>query len=228
MGKLPSYKEDLRDVNIGNVDVKTIAAGTTVIGAIRALGNTTKTGSGTDYYLLVDADGKLSIRPLTNADVVTVEQATAANLKATVTQASTARTISAALPAGTNNIGDVDIASAIPAGTNIIGAVKRDVVNYTKVHKYVALSTTGETTVWDPTSGKKFVITDIAVSATAAGTCTLRDGSGGSTLWIASLATNGGFVLDLQTPIESSTADNILTAQASAITQYVLVTGYEV
>lgn len=32
----------------------------------------------------------------------------------------------AALPAGTNNIGDVDIASAIPAGTNLIGKVGLD------------------------------------------------------------------------------------------------------
>jgi len=99
---------------------------------------------------------------------------------------------------------------------------------YTKVQKYVALSTTGETTLWDPTSGTKFVLTDIAVSASAAGTCTLRDGTAGTTLWIACLAANGGFVLDLQTPIQSSTANNNLTGQASAVTQYVLVTGYEV
>ena len=32
----------------------------------------------------------------------------------------------AALPAGTNNIGDVDLASAIPAGTNIVGQVGID------------------------------------------------------------------------------------------------------
>jgi hypothetical protein len=35
----------------------------------------------------------------------------------------TSTTIDAALPAGTNNIGDVDLASAIPAGTNNIGDV---------------------------------------------------------------------------------------------------------
>ena len=99
---------------------------------------------------------------------------------------------------------------------------------YTKVQKYVALSGTGETTLWDPTSGTKFVITDIAVSASAAGTFTLRDGTAGTTLWIASLAANGGFVINFQTAIQSSTANNNLTGQASAATQYVLVTGYEV
>lgn len=35
-------------------------------------------------------------------------------------------TVSAALPTGTNNIGDVDLASAIPAGANIIGLVGID------------------------------------------------------------------------------------------------------
>ncbi|MEW6606075.1 MAG: hypothetical protein AB1414_01305 [bacterium] len=132
------------------------------------------------------------------------------------------------IPAGTNNIGDVDIASALPAGTNVIGAVKRDIVNYTKVRKYVVLTGTTETTIWDPTAGKKFVITDIHISATAAGTCTLRDGTAGSTIFIASLAANGGMVSNLQTPIESTAADNNLTAQASVITQYILICGYEV
>jgi hypothetical protein len=108
------------------------------------------------------------------------------------------------------------------------GVVKRDIVNYTKVHKYVALGTTNETTVWDPTAGKKFVITDIHISATAAGTCTLRDGTAGTVFWIGSFAANGGMVSNLQTPIQSATADNSLTAQASAITQYILITGYEV
>jgi len=136
--------------------------------------------------------------------------------------------IASALPAGTNNIGDVDIASALPAGTNIIGAVKRDIVNYTKVVKYVSLGNTNETTIWDPTAGKKFVITDIFVSATAAGTCTFKDGTAGTIFLVASLAANGGFVTNLQTPIQSATADNNLTATASAATQYITVCGYEV
>ena len=134
------------------------------------------------------------------------------------------------IAAGDNNIGNVDVASlpATPTGTNIIGAVKRDIVNYTKVWKYVALADTNETTIWDPTAGKKFVATDIFVSATAAGTCTLRDGTAGTTFLIAGLAATGGFVTNLQTPIQSSTADNILTAQASAATQYITICGYEV
>ncbi len=119
-------------------------------------------------------------------------------------------------------------APALVTSTAIIGAVKRDIVNYTKVWKYVALSGTGETTIWDPTGGKKFVVTDIIVSAAAEGTCTLRDGTAGSTIFIASLAEFGGFSTNFQTPVQSATADNILTAQASVATQYVFVSGYEV
>jgi len=102
------------------------------------------------------------------------------------------------------------------------------IAKYTKIVKYVALGTTNETTVWTPKSGKKFVITDIFVSATAAGTCTLKDGTSGTTFLIASLAANGGFVSNLQTPIQSATANNNLTATASAITQYITICGYEV
>ena len=136
--------------------------------------------------------------------------------------------IEAVIEATQDTASDLNVTSNLATGTNIVGAVKRDIVNYTKVKKYVALGTTAETTIWDPTSGKKFVITDIFVSATAAGTCTIRDGTAGTTFLIASLAENGGFITNLQTPIESATADNNLTAQASAATQYVLVCGYEV
>ena len=141
------------------------------------------------------------------------------------------------LAAGSNVIGAVtqsgnwiiqSITNALPAGTNIIGAVKTDIVNYTTVRKYVALTGTAETAVWTPTAGKKFVITDIHISADAAGTCTLRDGTAGTTFMTFSFAANGGCVSNLRTPIESAAVDNVLTAQASAITQYILVTGYEI
>ncbi|TVL99575.1 MAG: hypothetical protein CV087_17605 [Candidatus Brocadia sp. WS118] len=114
------------------------------------------------------------------------------------------------------------------AGTAIVGAVKQDVVNWTVIRKYLASGDTNENTVWDPTAGKKFVITDIVVSATAAGTCTLRDGTGGSTIMILSFAANGGWSSNLTSPIISATADNNLTIQASAATQYIMVTGYEI
>lgn len=57
---------------------------------------------------------------------ITVDQPTGTNLhvvvdSGTITTVSAVTAISNALPAGNNNIGDVDIASALPAGTNAIG-----------------------------------------------------------------------------------------------------------
>jgi len=173
----------------------------------------------TTQKLAVDANGKIGVSSLPNVTIGT--------MAALVTGSAAIGKLAANTGV---DIGDVDVTSlpALAAGTNIIGAVKRDIVSYTKVCKYVALSGTSETTVWDPTGGTKFVITDIFVSATAAGTCTIRDGTAGTIFLIASLAANGGFVTNLQTPIQSATADNNLTAQASAATQYVTVCGYEV
>lgn len=76
-------------VDIGNVDVASIAAGTNLI-------------------------GKVSIDQVTaNANEVVVKSGTVTAVTAIIN----------ALPAGDNNIGNVDLASAIPAGTNNIGDV---------------------------------------------------------------------------------------------------------
>ena len=132
------------------------------------------------------------------------------------------------LPAGTNNIGDVDIASALPAGSNIIGAVKKDKINYTIVNKHVSSAdATGGVTIWDPTSGKKFVVTDLIISTDTAMTVTIKDGA--TNIMVLYLAANGGAVSNFQTPLESSTADNNLTVTASTAGNIaVTATGYEV
>jgi hypothetical protein len=237
------------DNNIGNVDVATIAAGDNNIGNVDVV--TLPTVTLASQASPFSTDIKITL----DSEAIVLGAGTAAIGKLAANNGVDIGDVDIkSIAAGTNNIGDVDIASALPAGTNaigklaansgvdigdvdvasiatgsnIIGAVKRDIVNYTKFCKYVALSTTGETTVWDPTAGKKFVITDLFVSATAAGTCTLKDGTAGTTFQVASLAANGGFVSNLQTPIQSATADNNLTATASAATQYITVCGYEV
>jgi len=99
---------------------------------------------------------------------------------------------------------------------------------YTKIRKFVSLGDTNETTIWDPTAGTKFVITDLILSATATGLCTLRDGTAGTTFMILRVGSSFPAIANLHTPVESSTADNILTAQASAAAQYVFVAGYEI
>lgn len=200
---------------------------TASIAAAQTLTTVTTVGAVTAITNVVHVDDNAST--LSVDGTVTAAQATAANLNCTEASASAIKTAAEVIDnCISGNEAQVDVVAALPTGTNIIGAVKRDVVNYTKVYKYVALANTNETTVWDPTAGTKFVITDIFVSATAAGTCTLKDGTAGTTFLIASLAANGGFVTNLQTPIQSTTADNNLTATAGAATQYVLVCGYEV
>lgn len=69
---------------------------------------------GVQYTMLVSEDGSLQYGTSTTPLVVDL----GANNDVTVTG-----TVTANLAAGTNNIGDVDLASAIPAGTNTIGGV---------------------------------------------------------------------------------------------------------
>ncbi len=52
--------------------------------------------------------------------------------------------VNAALPAGDNNIGNVDIASALPAGTNVIGKTGHDVTGITSGTKVVTTAGTAE------------------------------------------------------------------------------------
>ncbi len=102
---------------------------------------------------------------------------------------------------------------------------------YTKVLKCVPLTTTDETTVWTPALGRKFVLTDIMISAvvsTAAQSITLRDRTGGTIILILIMNTGTTFASNLQTPYQSTTANNVLTAQAGAIAFYITVCGYEV
>jgi hypothetical protein len=151
--------------------------------------------------------------------------------------------INAALPAGTNaigklaansgvDIGDVDVTSlpALATGTNIIGAVKRDVINYTSVNKYYA--NTGAVTdgiVWSPAGGKQVVITDLAMTTSAAATVTLQwDKTGGDEDVMAfDLAANGGVSMNLQTPIVCTEDDADLIITTSAGNVKIMISGYE-
>lgn len=133
---------------------------------------------------------------------------------------------------------DISGTSANSTPINIAGTVTGNVSGtvtsnkgdtaYTKFTKYASLTATGETDVWAPNTGKKFVVTDIMTSAAAAGTFTLRDGTAGTVVLSDYYAANGGRTSNLQTPIQSATGNAHLTAQASATAMSVTVTGYEV
>ena len=84
----------------------------------------------------------------------------------------TSATVDAALPAGSSNIGDVDIAS-ITAGTNTIGGTLDAGASWTQVFgvagvAYASADATASPAVTDaPTSGQKLVIDDIFLSVGA-------------------------------------------------------------
>ncbi len=85
--------------------------------------------------------------------------------------------------------------------------------------------------LWTPTSGKKFVICDIVVSASAAGTITIFDNTNDTTNRIVklSLADNGGASINYRKPIVSSAVDNVLKYTTdSSIAGSITVSGYEI
>lgn len=99
---------------------------------------------------------------------------------------------------------------------------------YTPVWKHVALGDTDETTLWDPTTGTKFVLTDYMAAADNNAQITLRDNTSGSTILICRILQNMEQSHSFCTPIVSAAANNILTAEASAATVWITVAGYEI
>ena len=96
----------------------------------------------------------------------------------------------ATLPAGTNNIGDVDVATlpTLPAGTNAIGKVGHDITGIADGRKVVAAAGTRETLVAASTPAKTVIIT---AETDNTGVIVV----GGSTC-VAALATRQGTPLD--------------------------------
>lgn len=99
-----------------------------------------------------------------------------------------------ALPAGNNNIGDVDVVSlpALPAGTNNIGDV--DVVTLpvdTYSAKSADASSSGDNTIHTPAAGKKIRLYYLALSANGANsadvTTVVKFAAGGATKYKLSL-----------------------------------------
>lgn len=128
------------------------------------------------------------------------------------------------------NTDNVTIGCEIPTGTRVIGAVKRDIVNYTKIRK--AINLTGAQTdaiIWSPAGGKKWVLTDYMFVVSAAATVTFEDdlAAGDDFVFGGDFAANGGACQSLQTPLQSGEADAdlILTTSAGNIKGF--VSGYE-
>lgn len=163
--------------------------------------------------------------------------------------------ITNALPAGDNNIGNVDLASSIPAGTNNIGDVDvltlpslvagtaeigsllppdTDVTAHTNyARKYY--TNTGAVTdgiIWSPAAGKRWHVVTMYIQTSAASTITLEDDKAGGDdpVWKGEIAANSGVTLSFteQYPMASGedAADLIITTTAGNV--YVTVVGYEI
>ena len=180
-------------------------------------------GTDGDYAPLeVDASGRLHV----NVGVLPALAAgTAIVGKVGIDQTTPGTTnlvqIGGSLPAGTAEIGKLG------AGTAMIGAVKDAGTNLTPVNKYGDYTTEQTAaTLWDPTGGTKFCITDISVSTATAGTITILDDS--TIIREYKLAANGGAVENLKLPLKSALADNILKITTSAALDcFVAIGGYE-
>lgn len=160
--------------------------------------------------------------------------------------------IVAALPAGTNNIGDVDIlsiaagdnnignvdlASAIPAGTNLIGRISASPETSTVYNGTTALTpkfavidnaTSGDNTLVAAVTGKKIRVHQLALIGSAAVTVRFESGASGTALTgQMQFAANGGFVLPFSPMGWFETAsDALLNMELNGATSVDGVLGY--
>ena len=118
-------------------------------------------------------------------------------------------------------------------------------IGYTLVHKDAEYTTaqTG-TTLWTPTSTKKFVITDLTITTagTTAGLVTLFQAASATTTYTAgstpaifrgnfvpSATSTPGVVKTFNVPYVSTTADHVVHVTTSAaMTVYIQLNGYEI
>jgi hypothetical protein len=125
--------------------------------------------------------------------------------------------------AGVTSTGDVKQILVDPSGRPINSPTRQ----ITPITKYATLSAITETILWTPTTGKKWVITDIVISSTATTLVTFRDESAGTTFMIGRCTASYPFVSNQLTPIVSAGINRNLTVQSSVITAYITVIGYE-
>jgi len=86
-------------------------------------------------------------------------------------------------------------------------------------------------TIWDPTTGTKFVITDWVISASAAGTITVFDSTDttGNRVCKLNIAANGGACKRYKKDFESALLNNVLKYTTGTImTGSITVSGYEI
>lgn len=132
------------------------------------------------------------------------------------------------LGAGTNNIGDVDVASlpatviagmaTLPTGTNTIGATKDAGAAWTTVYTYTAsadMSTPAAITA-APTAGQKICIDDIVFSSDTALSMEFEEESSGTVIFKIYIPANGSVQITPRGKVKLPVADKKLFGDASA------------
>lgn len=116
-------------------------------------------------------------------------------------------------------------------GAEVRGATRDDGPTWIKssTHKDTTWSGATDVTLWHPTSGKRFIVTDILIVCTTAGTVVLYDGADADNSRIAAgaFAANGGLNRTPRTPYRSTAVDQDLHFKATGGSGYVIVDGYE-
>jgi len=143
--------------------------------------------------------------------------------------------------ATTNVSGGITLLSAgtllVSGGITLLSSAYLPVTNYpftpgggvTSTWIYAALSSGINTAVWTPAAAKKFVVTDINVTADAAGTITVTQDSGTIVMMKFTLGANGGYAANYNTPYIATTTKHCLYVKSgvAGTATYVWVSGYE-
>ena len=129
--------------------------------------------------------------------------------------------------------GDVGPLEVTKNGYLRVATPEEDLANASSTHVKKYYTNAGAVTdgiIWSPGAGKRWFVTDIFISVSAAATVTLEDdlAAGDSAIWKAELAANSGWSHSFRTPWYSGedAADLIITTSAGNV--YVTVTGYEI
>ncbi len=195
-----------------DVKAAVISSGTiTTVSAVTAITNALPAGSNVIGHVIADTGSTTAV-----TGNVTVVQSTASSLNATVVGTGTFAT-----QATCTNSGTFAVQSTDSINSKTILSIKA---------AYTASQTAA--TVLTPTSGKKFVVTDIVISATGAGTVYLFDHTDGATAALTptlSLAANGGFVNAFKGLYTATAANNLIKyTSGSGAAGSIMVYYYEI
>ncbi len=102
---------------------------------------------------------------------------------------------------------------------------------FTTIYKYLAKSTTADATLWDPSAGKKVVVTDVIISISGTATDVNLAFGAGTTLTTQFLKfhgdVRGGLTHHFRSPIKGGTDENLNIDLSAAQAMTITVCGYE-